>query len=328
MKKTGLILCLIAVAAFLAAPQQSAAAAKDAVSMCLSVIVPTLFPFLVLSSLALSFGLADVCERLFAPIFKPLFGLSAKNAAAVILGCACGFPVGAKTAVSLYTSGKCTKTEAERTLLFCSCVSPAFAVGTVGAVIWQNVGIGWLCFAVQLLSALIVGLLFSRTVKGKPEIPSPAAPASTKTETTFFEAVVSAVTSSAMSIGTVCAFIVFFSVLAALLDAFGIIAIIAGIISRLFGLDFYAVKALLFGLIEFSTGAKMLGTVPLNAQKLVMTAIVLGFSGVCVCFQSLSFIIPAKLSPKPYILGNLAHAVIAALLQTAAILILYKNNIF
>lgn len=54
---------LIATAALVAAPGEAIAGAKDGLTLCFNVIVPSLFPFFVLSSLVVDLGLAAYLGR-------------------------------------------------------------------------------------------------------------------------------------------------------------------------------------------------------------------------------------------------------------------------
>ena len=109
---------LAATAALVAAPQQAIEGAKKGLSLCGNVIVPSLFPFFVLSSLVVDLGLAAHLGRALEAVMRPLFRVGGSCAAAVALGFVGGYPVGARTALQLYQQGQCTKAEAERLLAY------------------------------------------------------------------------------------------------------------------------------------------------------------------------------------------------------------------
>ena len=52
------IAVLVSAAALVAAPEQAITGAKNGLTLCFNVIVPSLFPFFVLSSLVVDLGLA------------------------------------------------------------------------------------------------------------------------------------------------------------------------------------------------------------------------------------------------------------------------------
>ena len=54
-------------------PEEAMAAMKDGLSLCGNVILPSLFPFFVLSSLVVELGMSRCLGRLFQPVMAPLF---------------------------------------------------------------------------------------------------------------------------------------------------------------------------------------------------------------------------------------------------------------
>ena len=99
---SALIFCLMAL---LFLPDIGAQAARDALALCAQTVIPSLFPFFVLSSLLVSCGAADTLSHLLSPLMRPLFGLSGTGAAALGLGLCGGYPVGARTAAALADLG-------------------------------------------------------------------------------------------------------------------------------------------------------------------------------------------------------------------------------
>ena len=84
---SALIFCLLAL---LFLPDVGMQAARDALALCAQTVIPSLFPFFVLSSLLVSCGAADALSHLLSPLMRPLFGLSGTGAAA--LGLAVAIP--------------------------------------------------------------------------------------------------------------------------------------------------------------------------------------------------------------------------------------------
>ena len=119
-------------------PQDSMSAAREGLMLCYNVIIPSLFPFFVLSALVVDLGLAGYIGRALEGFMRPLFNVPGACASAFVLGFVGGYPVGARTALSLYQKGMCTKTEAERLLSFCNNSGPAFILGVVGAGVFAS----------------------------------------------------------------------------------------------------------------------------------------------------------------------------------------------
>lgn len=98
----GLLCCALALICW---PKEVSAAVRDGLGLCYNVIIPSLFPFFILSSLVVSLGMAGYLGRLLEPVMRPLFHVSGACAAALALGFIGGYPVGARSALTLYENG-------------------------------------------------------------------------------------------------------------------------------------------------------------------------------------------------------------------------------
>ena len=151
---------LCATLALLVDPQSAMKAARSGLALCGNVIIPSLFPFFVLSSLVVDLGLAGYLGRLLERVMRPLFRVNGACASALALGFIGGYPVGARTAISLYQSGMCSRTEAQRLLAFCNNSGPAFILGVVGAGVFASSRVGVLLCLAHALASVCVGVLF------------------------------------------------------------------------------------------------------------------------------------------------------------------------
>lgn len=158
---------LLATLALMFWPKDSMAAARDGLTLCYNVIIPSLFPFFVLSALVVDLGLAGHLGRALEGIMRPLFNVPGACAPALALGFVGGYPVGARTALQLYQKGMCTKTEAERLLAFCNNSGPAFILGVVGAGVFASSKVGVLLYLAHAAASVCVGLVFRFYKAGK-----------------------------------------------------------------------------------------------------------------------------------------------------------------
>lgn len=94
-------------------------------------MVPTLFPFMVISSMMIYTGMDIYLTRLLKPVLKPLFTCSTNGLYAVFMGFLCGFPMGAKVICDLLKNQKITRTEAEYLLAFCNNIGPTYFLGII-----------------------------------------------------------------------------------------------------------------------------------------------------------------------------------------------------
>lgn len=309
----GVCLMLLSLLLF---PDQSVTAAKDGVQLCLNVIVPSLFPFFVLSTLCVELGLIRALGSLTGPLMAPLFRVGGACAGAFLLGIVGGYPVGARTAIALYESGQCSRDEAERLMSFCNNSGPAFILGVVGAGIFSSSAAGLWLYGAHVAASILVGLLFRFYGKGTVTVSefSPAHSADISVSELFIRAVKDAF-SSAMNI---CAFVIFFTVVIRLLFLTGIITRLASILVLLLGnlgLHQDMAESLLSGAIEMTSGVWSLRDMAASlGNRLCMAAFILGWAGLSVHCQVLSFIGKSGLSTRTYFFGKLLHGIISAVL--------------
>lgn len=220
MKKLFAILSVLLFAALLLIrPGDAGAAVRDGMQLCAKTVVPSLFPFFVVTALLLRLGLDSVLRPVCAPFMRPLFGLRGECAAPLLAGFLGGYPTGARSAAQLYEQGALTRAEAELLLGFCNNCGVGFLVGFVGAGIFSSVRTGLLLLAVHIASALLSGMVLCRAARrqdGPPLLPACQLPAHS---VPFSAALVASVSGALSSTLTVCAYIVFFRTVTALLPA-------------------------------------------------------------------------------------------------------------
>ena len=100
--------------------------ACEGVNLWFHTILPSLLPFLILTSLLLETGAARRSSARAEVFFQTVFGLSPAGFYALFLGLFCGFPMGARITAQLYEAEEIDRNEACYLLTFCSSPSPAF----------------------------------------------------------------------------------------------------------------------------------------------------------------------------------------------------------
>lgn len=297
--------------------RDTSAAAAESIKLCLTVLLPSLFPFFVVSSLAVDTGLASLAGRALEKPMRLLFNVPGACAPAFALGLVGGYPVGAKTAIALYQKGLCSKVQAQRLLAFCNNSGPAFILGAVGGIFGGTAGL--LLYGSHILASITVGVLF-RGWGGKRRGTDAALPrmrARTSVQETplrLIPAFTRAVTGAFSSMLNICAFVIFFSVAIRLLCLTGILPGAARGLAALLHIDGDFMEKLLSGALELTSGIYgLLSTgASLNA-KLAAAAFMLGWAGVSVHCQVLNFIGESGLSCAPYLAGKMLHGWFSAL---------------
>lgn len=254
--------------------QVAAAAVRQGLTLCAQSLLPALFPFFVAVSWAVNCGL-----------FHTLQGMGIPTSAAVFfLGALGGYPLGARTVGEAYRGGLLTKSEAEHLLACCNNAGPAFILVVVGQTAFHSTAAGLALWAIHLTAALMVALLFCRRQTARTATPPPViSPAA---------AFIAAVGSAAETMVRLSAFVVFFTVVMALLTS-------------LFG----TVPPLLAGFLELTVGVTALTS---HRLGFTMAAGLLGWGGVSVHCQAAAVLSDTDLSLRHYLLGKALQGLLSA----------------
>ena len=130
-----LILCFFVMLLF---PSEVFEGAKSGLLLWFLTVLPTLFPFLLISRLLLDSCACSLLNKLLAPAISRLFGISAQGSFAFIVGFLCGYPMGAKITADLFHARQISKAEASYLLSFCNNTSPAFLIHYIVLGYFQN----------------------------------------------------------------------------------------------------------------------------------------------------------------------------------------------
>lgn len=291
-------------------PDSGSAAATDGLKLCYQVIIPSLFPFFVLSSLVVELGMSRYLGRLLEGVMPRFFRVGGSCAAALALGFVGGYPVGATTAISLYKNGQCSKTEAERMLAFCNNAGPAFILGVVGAGIFSSSRAGLMLYLAHICASLSVGVLFRFY---KPQIGATLGKDCPAFQTTTFPvALTKSVTGAMQSTLNICAFILFFTVTIRMLSESGVMNLATELLALL-GVPQPWAERFFIGLLEMSSGVSSLRGAVGDTAPLSMAAFMLGWAGLSVHCQVLAFLGDSGLSMKTYFVGKFLHGGLSAL---------------
>ena len=274
-------------------------------TLCARTVIPSLFPFMVISELLVGSGAGEAFGRIFSRFMRTFFGLSGAGSTAVVLGSLCGFPVGAKTAVSLYDRNMISKAECEHLLTFSNNPSSAFLITAVGVSLFGNRRLGVVLYFTVLAASFIVGFLTRfffkerRRPAAHPHFPSGLHPGGVEMFT-------GAVSSAASGMLLVCAYVIFFSTLSGTLSC--LVQAIGGMNQLLY--------ALLCGTLELSGGISEASSLPDARLSLILSAGIAGWSGLSVHCQVITLASGRGLSFKPYLLAKLAQGLLSAGIMT------------
>ena len=287
-------------------------AVRHALLLCADTIVPSLFPFFVLSILLNRLGLPGLLGRVFGRAASALFGVSGEGVSALFIGLTGGYPLGASYIGELCVSGRIGRQEGERLLAFCNNSGPAFIIGAAGAGVFGSTGVGLLLYAVHVCAAVLTGMLFSGRGDETEERP-PAQDDEAALATALPDAVKGAVT----AVLNVCGFVVFFSAVTALMDAGGVLTACVQALATLLRADPAAIRALLVGILELGGGIAAMRGLPPTPGNLALAAFLLGFGSLSVHCQTAAVLDGTSLSMGHYLLAKALQGTFSMVLAWA-----------
>ncbi|MBE6586705.1 MAG: hypothetical protein E7645_09375 [Ruminococcaceae bacterium] len=275
-------------------------------TLCAHTVIPSLFPFMVISELLVQSGAGEALGRLLAKPMKFLFGLSGAGCSAVVLGSMCGFPVGASVAVSLLDKNVISKKECEHLLTFSNNPSSGFLITAVGVSLFGSRGLGLILYLVVLGSSFFIGFFLRFFMRNKekprgkeehPHFPSGLHPGGI----TMFT---NAVSHAAGGMMTVCAYVIFFSAMTGALT---------NLLQNIDGVS-HTFYALLCGFFEISGGisaaSALVGETAFKELPMILAACMAGWSGVSVHCQIMTLCGGRGLSFKPYIIAKALQGIL------------------
>lgn len=303
--KTGTLLAftLAAACALLIFPAQAAQGAANGVGYCLDILVPSLYPFMVLSVFVVKSGLARRVGGFLEGFTQRVFRLPGCAAPTILMSVIGGYPAGARSIAALYEEGSISRSQAERMLCYCVNAGPPFVVTAVGVGFLKSPKAGGILFAAQLTAFLILGVCCGLSAKREP---SPAGGRWARGPEAAQALVVSASDAARATLG-MCCFVILFAALTNLL--------------RLFVTD-PAQSAALSAVLEVTGGCSDLAR--LGAPPWAVSAAI-GWGGVCVHFQVFSSLTDLKFSRPRFFLFRALQGLLSAAVS-AGLMLLFPES--
>ena len=223
-------------------PDAMATGISRGLSICSTVIIPTLYPFMLLAGLLANSPLCRHPGRILTALSRRLFGLPGCCGPAVLLSLVGGYPAGAIAIAQLRERGQITEEETRRMTAFCVNGGPGFIISTVGAGLLGSVRTGVLLFVAQAAVSVAFGILLGRGHRRVKEAPTPPLPPK--------KPMTQIVSDTCGSLLTMCGFVVLAAMGLALAEGCGFARGVAAILKT----DTAAVSAVLAAVTEVSCG--------------------------------------------------------------------------
>ena len=266
--------------------------ASEGISLCINTVIPSLFPFIFLCSV-LTNTMWGERFPLLIPIARAV-GIPKGGESLLISSVLGGYPTGAQAIASAYCEKRLAWSDAVHLLSFCSNAGPAFLFGML-PIQFPDITFIWALWLIQIMSALIIGLIYYR-----PAI-----------ETVNFHSkhfsVSESLSQTVKTMSLVCGWIVLFQIL-------------TQFIGQWFLWYFpKPIQVIITGLLELSSGCCILSDIASVSLRFLVCTIFLSFGGICVTLQTASVI--GELPLRPYLKGKLMQSLISLLIALVYLVI-------
>lgn len=309
-------------------PKNSVDTALEAVNTWIFIIIPSMFPFFIGAELLTHSGLIDLIGTILEPIMYPIFRVPGKGSFVFAMSVTSGYPVGASLVSNIRMNNSISKDEAQRLISFSNTSGPLFMIGAVAIGMLKNPAAGTLLSIAHYISAITVGLLFrfygSKSYKKNILIKdnyfkrSLTSLVELKNKrlgsiSTIMSKSIESAFSSMFMIG---GFLIIYSVVIEILNITNIIPSISIALSSIipFDLDINSINSLLSGLLELTSGCKKVASLNIDlVWKLCMISFLIGWGGLSVHSQAISFLSKTDVNIKLYLFSQVLHGAIASI---------------
>ena len=325
------ILILVVIIAIIINQSKYSQTALNGLDIWVKVLVPSLFPFFVLTKL---FSYGDFIQdftHLFSKPFKKLYKCPPISSYIFLMSIITGYPVGAKLISDFYNTKQLNKIDAIKTLSFSANSGPMFILGSVAIGMFMSRKMGIIIYASHVLGSLINGIIYrnygnkQKTIETQNNNQTCTSSITThqnifhdaKNDLDFSQSITSSI-SSIMLIGGVICFT--FVIIEVITSSYFFTSFINLISNNGINSDF--VCAIFSGILEITKGCLMLSSVPIsfNLVCILCTAII-SFGGISTVLQAVAFtknIIPTKL----LIFQKFTHAICSSIVCSLILLII------
>ena len=325
-------------------------AAKNGLTLWATCVVPSLFPFFVITNLLSHTKVVSFTGKLLDKFMRPLFNVPGIGGFVFVMGLISGYPVGAKVVSDFRQEDLVTKDEGERMLAFTNNSGPLFIISSVGISLFGDTTTGLLLLCTHVLACITVGIILGKFSKKSDEEFRAKIIFSQRNSTHFIEnslhnkttnrnnsvsnfsasksqnvtfknlgeVLGSSINNSISTILMIGGFVVIFSVIISILNqthALDFLSKFFNPILAFLGFDLNFAKPLLSGILELTNGVNLISGVHIKAisQNVILCAFLLGFGGFSVLLQVFSIVARTDLSMKKYFIGKFMQGIFASI---------------
>lgn len=263
-------------------------------------LLPSLFPFFLISELLLEYGFIDFISFIFGKYMVNLFYLPKEASFAFFTSLLSGFPSGSKYVKDLLDKELISVEDANYLIMFTHYANPLFIVSLTGIFLLNNIKAGYVILVSHILSNLLIAFIFRKKkniVYKKEKLSTIINDIVDNKRKSFITVLINGIWKSFKILVNMLGIIMFFLIITTLID-------------KIFSLPRLP-KALLSGFLEMTQGVKYISQydMALNIKAAIISAII-SFSGLSVHFQVKSIIDGSKIKYKNFLKARIIQAVL------------------
>ncbi|MDW8801065.1 sporulation integral membrane protein YlbJ [Clostridium sp. A1-XYC3] len=307
------IVCSLLILQILAAPKICIDAAVNGALLFFYKVFPSLFSFLVVSNIILSYDGVYIYSRLLgSAICKPL-RLPKSCSFVLIISVLCGYPLGAKYASDLYERNVIDLKTFERLLNIASNASPLFMLGSVGISMLKSPHIGYILLLSNLISCIAMGFLIPSNITNKKDVPKRNHIYSNMNIGNVLKGSVENSIKTCLSIG---GFVTAYSVIIDILKNNQLFSVLVQQLANIISVPKSIIEGSILGIIEMTNGCNLISSSNASIYtKIAIVSFLFTFSGLSIISQVYSFTYKFDISMKKYTLRKIVQGLFCSLIS-------------
>lgn len=267
---------------------------RSGMQVCMQSAIPSLLPFLIISKYLT--GSLYGTRIPFLSRIGALCGIPKGLESILGVGLIGGYPVGAQMITDAWERRYLDQNTAQRMLGFCNNAGPAFIFGVCAGLFSIPIA-GWLIFLIQLVSAVLCGVILpGKKVRESRIIPEGSV------------SFVSNLNFAVRAMAGICGWILCFR-------------IVISYIERYVAIENEIIEVIVYGILELMNGTMALRKISSEATRFIILNGMLGFGGLCVWMQTAAA--SKGLSLKAFCFSKLFQSVVSMILAVIACSILF-----
>lgn len=291
-------------------------------------IFPTLFPFLVICNLLITFDGIKLFSKIIGPLICKPLNLSKNSSFALVASFLCGYPLGAKYSSDLYEQKYIEQKEYTNLLNIASNCSPLFIIGTIGSSLLGNIKAGYFLLLGNYISIILMGFI----LKSKKSTHNHVEFIENSSKKNFGDALKDSISSALSTTLSVGGFIILFCVIINIIKNNAYISIIFYQIEDYLNISKDLLYSLFLGCIEITNGCDLISKLNVDySLKLSLISFLCSFSGLSIIAQTTSFTSKHEISVIRYSLLKLVQGglsfIVTFLLSKISIFSIATSNI-